>query len=151
MPPYNAPSWIELIKRLTDEAEFGPSTDEGRLAELSQSLGVNLPTALHDLLLEADGLTADYGSGMIWSVADINRHNREFRSYPDFRSLYMPFDNLLFFGDDGGGDQFAFAIDADGRIRKQDVYRWEHESDARAWFAGRLEQYVERRLNPPEE
>lgn len=90
-------------------------------------------------------------SEMIWPAAEIERRNREFRANPDFRSLYMPFDHLLFFGDDGGGDQFAFAIDADGEIRKLDVFRWEHESDSRSWFAGRLEQFFERISRPAEE
>jgi hypothetical protein len=150
MPPYNAPSWKILVTRLTDEAEFAPPADEGRLRELGHGLGLTIPLALREFLLEADGLTADY-SEMIWTVADIEQRNREFRTFPDFRSLYMPFDHFLFFGGDGGGDQFAFAIDADGEIRKLDIYRWEHESDARSWFAGHLEQYLERRLNPPEQ
>ena len=79
----------------------------------------------------------------MWSASQIERENRQFRTYPDFRALYMPFDALLFFADDGAGDQFAFAIHADGRVHKNDVYRWDHETDARSWFAGRLEQYLE--------
>ena len=59
----------------------------------------------------------------------------------------MPFDDLLFFADDGGGDQFAFAIHADGQIHKPDVFRWEHESDGRVWFATGLSDYVSRRLS----
>ena len=58
----------------------------------------------------------------------------------------MPFDHLLFFGDDGCGDQFAFAIQADGLIHKGSIFRWEHESDARSWFAARMEQFFENRL-----
>jgi hypothetical protein len=58
----------------------------------------------------------------------------------------MSFDHLLFFGDDGGGNPFAFAILADGRIHKEDVFRWDHETDERAWFAGGLEGFIENRL-----
>jgi hypothetical protein len=63
----------------------------------------------------------------------------------------MPFDHLLFFGDDGGGDQFALSIQADGVIHKYDIYRWEHETDARSWFASGLEQFLAKRLQPPNE
>ena len=150
MPPYNAPTWKNLVSSLTDDAEFGPPSDDRHLASVEQSVGA-LPLVLRDFLLEADGLKADYSSALIWSVADIERHNREFRTNPDFRSLYMPFDHVLFFGDDGGGDQFAFAIHADGEIHKLDVYRWEHETDARSWFAANLERYLDRRLNENED
>jgi hypothetical protein len=36
--------------------------------------------------------------------------NIQFRSNSDFANLYMPFDAVLFFGDDGGGDQYAYGI-----------------------------------------
>ena len=45
---------------------------------------------------------------------------------------------------EGGNGQFA--IHADGKIHKNDVYRWEHEDDARSWFAPHLEQFLEKRL-----
>jgi hypothetical protein len=146
MPPFNAPSWKRLTKDYARDAEFGPPTSEGQIVAVEQALGIRLPTLLREFLLEADGVTADYGSGVVWSAADIQKRNQEFRSLPSFRDLYMPFDHLLFFGDDGGGDQFAFAIHADGQVHKHDVFRWEHETDARSWFAGRLERFLETRL-----
>ena len=147
MPPHNAPSWKKLVSKLGAEVEFAkkPATEAG-LAAAERALGVPLPPPLRELLREADGLSDEYGGGAVWSAADIERRNRQFRTNADFRALYMPFDALLFFADDGGGDQFAFAVHADGRIHKNDVYRWEHENDARSWFAGRLEQYLEKRL-----
>ncbi|HVR11303.1 MAG TPA: SMI1/KNR4 family protein, partial [Thermoanaerobaculia bacterium] len=117
------------------------------IAAVEQKLGVRLPQALRELLLESDGVTADNGSSVVWPLADIQRRNQEFRRTESFRDLYMPFDHLLFFGDDGGGDQFAFAIQADGRIHNPDVFRWEHETDARSWFASHLESFFSHRLN----
>lgn len=146
MPPHNAPNWKDLVVTLTHRSEFGPPAEESRISEVERSLRVRLPDALREFLLESDGLVADYSSGVIWSVADLERKNREFREHPEFRSLYMPFDHLLFFGEDSGGDQFAFAIQADGLIDRSDVYRWEHETDGRPWFAGHLHQYFEFRL-----
>ena len=64
------------------------------------------------------------------------------RSTPALRGLYMPLDHLLFFGEAGNGDFFALAIDADGQLRRPDVFRWDHETDARAWFAGGFAQYI---------
>ncbi|MEU9917381.1 SMI1/KNR4 family protein [Streptomyces sp. NPDC051001] len=54
------------------------------------------------------------------------------------RRLYMPFDALLFFGDNGGGDHFAFVQ----RPQRPDIFVWEHESDSRRWVAGDLRRLV---------
>lgn len=146
MPPHDAPSWKELVKTLGEDVEFGPPAGEDSLARLEQALGTPLPASLREFLLEADGLRGDYGSEVIWSARDIQERNGECRSDADLRRLYMPFDHLLFFGDDGGGDRFAFAIQANGQIRKRDIYRWDHETDSRSWHSARLEQYLRRRL-----
>jgi len=151
MPPFNAPSWKQLIKGYARDAEFGQPASESQLAAVEQAIKIRLPDTLRDFLLEADGVTADYGSGVIWSAADIQKNNQKFRTDAGFRSLYMPFDHLLFFGADGGGDRFAFAIHADGQIHKHDVFRWEHENDSRSWFAGGLERFFETRLKKKED
>lgn len=82
---------------------------------------------------------------LVWPVERIEADNLAFRSNPDFRELYMPFDPLLFVGDDGGGDQFGFRILA-GEIQPDNVYRWVHENDSRQWFAGDLRDYLARAL-----
>jgi hypothetical protein len=147
MPPINAPSWRSLITLATSDARFAAPAAESGIAAVEQAFGIRLPQGLRELLRESDGVTADYGSDVVWPVADIQYRNQEFRSTESFRELYMPFDHLLFFGDDGGGNQFAFAIHADGQIHKPDVYQWEHETDARSWFAAHLESFFARRLN----
>jgi hypothetical protein len=145
MPPYNAPSWKHLISAITTDAEFNSPVSATDFAAVEQQLKLSLPAELRELMLESNGITADYN--VVWSIGDIQRRNLEFRALKGFRELYMPFDHLLFFGDDGGGDQFAFAVQADGIIHNPDIYRWEHETDARSWFAGRLEQFFARILN----
>ena len=74
--------------------------------------------------MESDGISAHYGAGIVWPASEIQQQNQTFRTDADFSRLYMPFDHLLFFGADGGGDQFAFAIHADGQIHKNDIFRW---------------------------
>jgi len=46
----------------------------------------------------------------------------------------MPFDPFLFFGDNGGGDQFAFVQTP----QRPDIFVGEHESDSRRWVANDL-------------
>lgn len=146
MHPSDSKSWIQLVKTHDAEAEFGNPASESDLEAVEKALGINLPEPLRQILIEADGIEADYGSGLIWPAAKILERNHEFRASDGFRELYMPFNHLLFFGDDGGGNQFAFAIHADGKIHKRDVFQWQHESDERLWFSSSLEQFIEKRL-----
>lgn len=146
MTPSNSPTWKSLILSLTADAKFSPSAELGQIEAIEHGLQATLPNELRDLLAELDGFTADHGADVVWSARDILERNHEFRSTEEFRDLYMPFDNLLFFGDDGGGDQFAYSIHADGIIHKRDIFRWEHETDARSWFASGLRQFFERRF-----
>lgn len=139
-------NWINLVSAHAPEAEFGAPAKEEVITQAEELMHINFPAQLRKLLLEADGVTADHGSGVVWSASEIVRHNLEFRDFTEFKSLYMPFNHLLFFGDDGGGDQFAFSISAAGQIHKPDIYRWEHETDARTWYASGLHQFFKKRL-----
>jgi hypothetical protein len=78
------------------------------------------------------------------------QENLMFRTYPDFKDLYMPFDPLLFFGENENSDLYAYAITANGIIQKSDVFIWDHETDGREWYAGWLHQYLEKRLSDPD-
>lgn len=151
MPPHNAPSWKSLCSGLASDCAFRRPATEQQIVAVRTDLGIEVPASLDELLRETDGLVADYGSGVVWSASDIAARNRELRSGEGFRRLYMSFESLLFFGDDGGGDRYAFVIQADGQIHKRDIFRWDHESDSRSWFAGRLEQYLQKRLTPRED
>lgn len=140
--------WTSLIEDLSDDPEFSPGASEGQIVQAEKAIGIPLPDHLRSLLLESDGVQADSGASIVWSCAELAERNLDFRRDESFRELYMPFDNLLFIGDDGGGNQFAFGITAAGEIAKDDIYRWDHETDGRAWFSGGLRQYLESRLSP---
>ena len=135
----------EEIIAVFPDARFSPAANEEKIALAEIQMGITIPDALRWFLKDADGVKADYGSGLIWSIEEIQTKNAEFRTLADFRELYMPFTALLFFADDGGGDQFAFPVHADGVIHREDVFRWDHETDARIWFAGNLSRYVQMR------
>jgi hypothetical protein len=104
---------------------------------------VAFPEDLRSLLEETNGVIGRYGVGLVWPVERIETDNLDFRSNTSFRELYMPFDHLLFFGDEGGGDQYAFRVLA-GVIDPWNVYEWNHENDSRQWFAGGLRDYLAR-------
>ena len=134
--------WRELLRRWSPEASLGPPASPGRIQEVEAALGVGLPAELAGLLLECDGVDGRHGLGLVWPSARIIGDNLAFRANPEFAELYMPFDPLLFFADAGNGDQFAFVITA-GKVRRPDVFAWDHEDDSRRWVAPSLETYLE--------
>lgn len=142
-----AESWKKHIATLAKDAKFGAPASKYEVAEVGRGLGLSLPSELELLLLECDGLVADYGADIVWPALEILHRNQEMRVTEGFRDLYMPFGNLLFFGDDGGGDLFAFAVQGNGSIGRPDIFRWEHETDGRIWFAASLRNFFGRRLS----
>jgi SMI1-KNR4 cell-wall len=138
-------SWRELVQRLAPGCKFSPPATVAQLTAVERILKVALPEDLRELLLETNGIAGPHGFGLVWSAEQIETDNAAFRANADFRELYMPFVPLLFFGDQGGGDQYAFRILA-GVIRDQDVYEWVHENDSRQWFAGGMRDYLARAL-----
>ncbi|MEW2354584.1 SMI1/KNR4 family protein [Spirillospora sp. NPDC029432] len=133
--------WTELIGRLYGDAEFAaPAADEAidRILPLG-----GVPDDLRELLRQTDGVRAEYGSGLVWSVQEIIEGNAEFRRNPAFAELYAPFDRLLFMADNGGGDQFAYVQARDDR--PGGIVVWDHETDEREPVAVSLRDYLERR------
>jgi len=147
MPPYNAPSWRDLATSLEPNVRFAAPATEEELQQVEAALGVSLPVHLRDLLLETDGIHDRTGATIVWRAEEIIKRNLYFRDSDGWEDLYMPFDHLLFFGDNGGGDQFAYPIQVGGSINNYDVLRWVHETDAREWYANRLEVFLEKRLS----
>lgn len=133
--------WIEWLRSCSygAELEFGPPTSGESIAELQTALGVELPSDLSQLLSEADGVSDQSGLGVVWPAERILTDNLLFRTDYDW---YMSFDSLLFFGDAGNGDQFAFPIWGNKQVRS-DVYAWDHEDDSRRWIAKDLRTYID--------
>ncbi|MBE1530781.1 SMI1/KNR4 family protein [Actinomadura algeriensis] len=132
--------WRELAERTYPETEFHPPVGDPALDAAERRLGAPLPPELRDLLRETDGLLGPYGLDVVWSLERIVEENLAFRTDESFAELYLPFDTLLFFGDNGGGDQFAFVRTPP----RDDVLVWDHETDERFTVAPGLRSYVER-------
>jgi hypothetical protein len=135
--------WLQQLRKLNAELTFQENASAFQLDEAEIKLGTNFPDELRAVLGETNGVVGEYGLGLLWPVDRIVEDNLKFRQSPDFRSHYMPFDYLLFFGDAGNGDQFAFPIDADGVIHRRDIFAWTHEDDSRRWVAPSLSRYFE--------
>lgn len=129
--------WREISEAFPS-VELRSPADSAILDRIEETLGQPLPADLRSFLLESDGLSDEYGTDLVWSAERILSDNLSFRENEQFRSLYMPFDPLVFFGDNGGGDQFAFV-----RLpERNEVFVWDHETDDRSLVAPSLETYL---------
>ncbi|MFF1838441.1 SMI1/KNR4 family protein [Streptomyces sp. NPDC058231] len=99
--------WREAASQVFGETKFQDPVQEAELAAAEELLGGRLPTELRKLLLETNGVIGHSGVDTVWSIGQIIEQNLFFRTDASFAGLYMPFDPLLFFGDNGGGDHFS--------------------------------------------
>ncbi|WP_237304991.1 SMI1/KNR4 family protein [Streptomyces qaidamensis] len=129
--------WREIVEAFPS-AELRDPADTGTLDRIESVLGQPLPGDLRALLLESNGLADEYGTDVIWSADRILGDNLSFRNDEQHKSLYREFDSLMFFGDNGGGDQFAFVR----RPERSEVFVWDHETDSRILVAPSLKRYV---------
>lgn len=137
-----ARAWIAATKRTFAAVRSAPPASPEAVQRAERGLGLALPEHLRDLYAVSDGLTGEYGAGLVWPVDRLLEENQAYRSNPEFAELYMPFDPLLFFADAGNGDLFGFTVLA-GSVRRPDVFSWDHETDSRTWAAPDLRLYVE--------
>ena len=125
-----------------DNVTLATKASEEALTSCELELGHPLPADLRSLLGESDGVVGEYGLDLVWPAARIAQDNKAFRSNADYRELYMSFDDLVFFGDAGNGDQFAVSLRG-----PNDVFVWNHEDDSRLWVASTPIQYLQRWLS----
>lgn len=134
--------WRQAAAESFPGVGFQEPVEASSLDAAEARLGRALPAELRGLLLESNGLIGHTWVDTVWSIDQIAERNLLFWSDETFAQLYMPFDALLFFGDNGGGDQFAFVQ----KPRRPDIFVWEHESDSRRWVANNLQDYLSRVL-----
>lgn len=127
--------WRELAISILPNPTFEPGVDESALVEAENALGDSFPNELRSLLLETNGIVAE-GLSVVWPLNEIVEQNLDFRTRDIFED-YLPFEGLLFFGDNGYGDQYAFHL----RNGLDEIYIWDHENDSRSWAERGLERY----------
>ncbi|MGY0021018.1 SMI1/KNR4 family protein [Streptomyces sp. cg35] len=123
------------------DAELGDPASEEALTAVENALGQPIPEQLAALLRECNGVRGRYGLDVVWTAERIAKDNAEFRAAPDFAELYMPFEPLMFFGDNGG-DQFAFVRTP----QRDEIFVWDHETDSRSLASYGLGQYIDQAL-----
>ncbi len=138
--------WKEIVEKHRGALGLAPPASLPELEAAEAKLG-GFPDGLRGLLLQSNGVRDRIGYRIVWPIEEIVKQNVLFRGNPDFRELYMTFDSLLFFGEFGNGDQFAYAVHADGKVRNPDILVWDHETDERLWMAADLARFLERAVH----
>ncbi|MFN8059324.1 MAG: SMI1/KNR4 family protein [Vicinamibacterales bacterium] len=132
-------AWRERLKRWCPGVHLlGPASVQ-EIGDVERSLDVALPSDLRHVLSASNGVRGPQ-STPVWSTRTLAEANRLFRS--ELGELYMSFSSLLFFGDAGDGDQYAFRV-VNGEVDGGSVYVWNHRDDSRVWAAPCLEAFLE--------
>lgn len=134
--------WKNYIQSVTSGYHFTNPASAAELELIQEKLNVILPSDLDGLLKETNGVFDEFDCPLIWSTDQMIRDNVFFRTFEDYKDLYMPFDHFLFFSDAGNGDLFGYVI-LNGQIQRDDIFVWDHESDSRTWVASSLKDFIE--------
>lgn len=123
--------WRSLADRFG--LQLGPAAAQPQIDAARRELGHPLSPQLTSLYSETDGLFDEWGYAYVLPIADVVARNHDLRTDVAYRSTYMPFGSLVFFGQLGNGDLFGHPVLPE-RVR-DDVFVWDHEDDSRNWYA----------------
>jgi cell wall assembly regulator SMI1 len=101
--------WREFIQKLSPDCTFFPPATPEQIAAAEAALGMALPEKLKGLLAETNGMWGGTGETYIWPLERIEKDNHRYWTDPALAELYMPFNALLFFGDDGAATSMRTA------------------------------------------
>jgi hypothetical protein len=99
--------WKDYINTVAKGYDFKQPVIQSEIQQIKKELQVELPNDLFELYKETNGVFDEFGCPLIWSTDQVIRDNLFFRSFADYKDIYMPFDHLLFFSDAGNGDLFG--------------------------------------------
>lgn len=138
--------WQKIINEIENQlTKYQLNKPIHKASKIALELEVEIPVELDEFYKETNGISEIMDSEtigyLIWGIERVIQENREFRTIRSYKELYMPFDCMLFIGDAGNGDNFGYSIQQK-RIRKTDIFSWNHEDDSRIWVAPNLEIFV---------
>jgi hypothetical protein len=143
-PKPEHPQWRKWLPTLHPEIALHDPATTDQIAEAERDLGVRFHEALRSILAATNGVVGPLGYWLVWPAEMIVTQNRQYRTSPQLKGCFMPFDHLLFIGEVGNGDLYGYPIMADGNARyRNDIFRWDHETDARTEAAVSLRHYLE--------
>ncbi|MBD3193596.1 MAG: SMI1/KNR4 family protein [Candidatus Lokiarchaeota archaeon] len=127
--------WKTKITLISDEWKITDPANPDFIEQIEHKFHIRLPEELLNLYNETNGVKDQFSYDIIFPVQDLLKRNQEMRNDDGFKSLYMPFDHLLFIGEYGNGDLFGYPISMKGKIKKRSIFIWNHENDSWEWAA----------------
>jgi len=144
----NWKAFLSTLERPEEGITFGlqPPAAYAELDHLKEHFDLQaLPKELETLYLQTNGVSTimdgDIMGDLVWPIQKVIELNKEQRSYPAWKDLFMSFDQLLFVSDAGNGDLFGYVV-LNGEIRSTDILTWNHEDDSRKWVAENLASFM---------
>lgn len=108
------------------------------LARAEHQLGLTLPGDLRSLLAETDGIADASDVELVWAAERIAEENLGLRRDDATPAVPRGGGDLLFFGDTGSTDLFAYRITG-GLVTEPDVYLWKYLAGSARWVASDLQ------------
>ncbi|WOV88362.1 SMI1/KNR4 family protein [Sporosarcina oncorhynchi] len=133
--------WKDYISTISKDYSFKRPASVAEIGQITEELNVELPKKLLEIYKETNGVYDIFECHLLWPTERIVEDNLFFRNFTDYKDIYMPFDHLLFFSDNGCGDLFGYKI-LNGCIQTEDIYVWNHEDDSRTRVASSLESFI---------
>ena len=133
--------WTAWLQGFDDSVaiRLADPVDELALARAEHQLGLTLPEDLRSLLAETDGIADASDVELVWAAERIAEENLGLRRDHETPAVPRGGGDLLFFGDTGTEDLFAYRITADGSVSGPDVYLWNYQLATARWIASDLQ------------
>jgi hypothetical protein len=137
-------AWLRGLDSLGDNVSLSEPVDPDVLGDAEERLGMVLPEDLRSLLHESDGINGAGRGEPVWPVERIAEENVLLRSAGSTPALPDGADDdLLFFGDAGQGQLFAYELDAGGEVSESDVFLWQPGLGEAVWIASDLQSLLD--------
>jgi hypothetical protein len=137
-------AWLRGLDSLGDTVSLSEPVNIDALADAEERLGLMLPDDLRSLLHESDGINGAGRGEPVWPVERIAEENLLLRSAGSTPALPDGADDdLLFFGDAGQGQLFAYELDSGGEVSDPDVFVWQAGSGEAVWIASDLQSLLD--------
>lgn len=146
--PAAKPAQPDAPKAAPAQAPRGTEENAKRLAAVSlarlKRLVPNITPELEQTLVSMAGTEDKWGNFVVWPIVRIAATNEHLSAQPERKELAK----MLFIADTQREDgMFALNIDADGVLRRPEVYRWDQKANKVEWYAEDLAIYVRRRAS----
>ena len=109
---------------------------EKEIARAEKTLGYRFPRELRALLAELNGDK--------WLLFSVDEIIATWRDLSELSECYPGADKRIYFAGNGCGDYYCYQADADGAVREDAIYIWNHEDNETCVVAKNLAEMITR-------